>query len=67
MVTVILVVAVVFPGLFEVVVIVDPVTLPAVHSSPSATTILLTVTVTEVQDFGGTPPSEIPSIQTGLE
>ncbi len=67
MVTVILIVVVVFPGLFEVVVIVDPVTVPVVHSSPSATTILLTVTVTEVQDFGGTPPSEIPSIQTGLE
>ncbi len=67
MVTVILVVVVVFPELFEVVVVVDPVTVPAVHSSPSATTILLTVTVTEVQDFGGTPPSEIPSIRTGLE
>ncbi len=67
MVTVILVVVGVFPGLFEVVVVVDPVTVPAVHSSPSATTILLTVTVTEVQDFGGTPPSEIPSIRTGLE
>ncbi len=67
MVTVILVVVIVFPGLFEVVVVVDPVTVPAVHSSPSATTILLTVTVTEVQDFGGTPPSEIPSIRTGLE
>ena len=47
MVTVILVVVVVFPGLFEVVVVViDPVTVPAVHFSPSATTILLTVTVT---------------------
>ncbi len=67
MVTVILVVVVVFPGLFEVVVVIDLVTVPAIHSSPSATTILLTVTVTEVQDFGGTPPSEIPSIQTGLE
>ncbi len=66
MVTVILVVVVVFPGLFEVVVVIDPVTLPDVHSSPSAMTILLTVTVTEVQDFGGTPPSEIPSIRTGL-
>jgi hypothetical protein len=50
MVTVILVlVVVVFPGLFEVVVVVvDPVTVPALHSSHSATTILLTVTVTEV-------------------
>ncbi len=67
MVTVILVVVVVFPGLFEVVVVVDPVSVPAIHSSPSATTILSMVTVTEVQDFGGTPPSEIPSIQTGLE
>ncbi len=67
MVTVILVVVIVFPGLFEVVVVVNPVTVPAVHSSPSTTTILLTVTVTEVQDFGGTPPSEIPSIRTGLE
>ncbi len=62
MVTVILVVVVVFPGLFEVVVVVDPITIPAVHSSPGATTILLMVTVTEVQDFGGTPPSEISSI-----
>jgi hypothetical protein len=63
MVTVILVVVVVFPGLFEVVVVVvDPVTVPALHFSPSATTILLTVTVTEVQDFRGTPPPEIPSI-----
>ncbi len=59
MVTVILVVVVVFPGFFEVVVVLDPVTVPAVHSSPSTTTILLTVTVTEVQDFGGTPPFEI--------
>ncbi len=67
MVTVILIVVIVFPGLFEVVVVVDLVTVPAVHSSPSATTILSTVTVTEVQDFGGTPPSEIPSIRTGLE
>ncbi len=67
MVTVILVVVVVFPGLFEVVVVINPVTVPAVHSSPSTTTILSTVTVTEVQDFGGTPPSEIPFIQTGLE
>ena len=64
MVTVILVlVVVVFPGLFEgVVVIVDPVTVPALHFSPSATTILSTATVTEVHDFGGTPPSKIPSI-----
>jgi hypothetical protein len=64
MVTVILVlVVVVFPGLFEVVVVVvDPVTVLALHSSPSATTILSTVTVTEVHDFGDTPPSEIPSI-----
>ncbi len=67
MVTVILVVVVVFPGLFEVVVVVDPATIPAIHSSPSARTILLMVTVTKVQDFGGTPPSEIPSIRTGLE
>ncbi len=67
MVTVILVVVVVFPGIFEVVGVNDTVTVPAVHSSPSATTILLTVTVTEVQDFGGTPPSEISSIRTGLE
>jgi hypothetical protein len=67
MVTVILVVVVVFPGLFEVVVVVNPVTVPAIHSSPSATTFLSTVTVTEVQDFGGIPPSEIPSIWTGLE
>jgi hypothetical protein len=63
MVTVILVVAVVFPGLFEVVVVVvDPVTVPALHFSPSATTILSMVTVTEVHDFGGTPPSKILSI-----
>ncbi len=63
MVTVILVVVVVFPGLFEVVVVVvDPVTVPFLQFSPSATTILLTVTVTEVQDFMGTPPPEIPSI-----
>ncbi len=62
MVTVILVVVVVFPGLFENVVVVDPVTVPAAHSSPSATTILLTVTVKEVQVFGGTPPSKIQSI-----
>ena len=61
MVTVILVVVVVFPGLFEDVVIVDPDTVPTVHS-PSATTILSTVTVTEVHDYGGMPPSEIPSI-----
>jgi hypothetical protein len=48
-------VVVVFPGLFEVVVVViDPVTVPALHFSPSATTILSTVTVTEVHDFGGT-------------
>ncbi len=67
MVTVILVVVVVFPGLFEVVVVVDPVTVPAIHSSPSPMTILSMVTVTEVQDFGRTPPSKIPSIQTGLE
>ncbi len=67
MVKVILVVVVVFRGLFEVVVVVDPVTVPAVHSSPSAMTILSMVTVTEVQDFGGTPPSKIPCIQTGLE
>ncbi len=39
MVTVILVVVIVFPGLFEVVVVVDPVTVPTVHSSPSATTL----------------------------
>ncbi len=63
MVTVIVVVVVVFPGLIEVVVVVvDPVTVPTVHSSPSATTILSTVTVTEVHDFGGTPRSEISSI-----
>jgi hypothetical protein len=69
MVTVILVlVVVVFPGLFEVVVVfVDPTTVPALHFSPSATTILLTVTVTEVQDFRDTPPPEISSIRTGLE
>ncbi len=67
MVTVILVVVAVFPGHFEVVVVVDPDTVSAVHSSPSATTILSTVTVTEVQDYGGTPPSKIPSIRTGLE
>ncbi len=65
MVTVILIlVVVVFPGLlFEVVVVVvDPVTVPVLYFSPSATAILLTVTVTEVHDFGGTPPSKIPSI-----
>ncbi len=67
MVTVNLVVVIVFPGFFEVVVVIDSVTVPAVHSSPSTTTILLTVTVTEVQDFGGTPPSKIQSIRTGLE
>ena len=56
MVTVILVVVVVFPILFEVVDVVDPVTVPIVHSSPSAMTILSTVTtLTEVHDFGGTP------------
>jgi hypothetical protein len=62
MVTVILVVVVVFPGLFDVAVVVDPDTFPTVHSSPSATTILSTVIVTEVHDYGGIPPSEIPSI-----
>ncbi len=67
MVTAILVMVVVFPGLFEVVVVVDPVTVPAVHTSPSTTTILSMVTVTEVHDFGGTAPSKIPSIRTCRE
>jgi hypothetical protein len=62
MVTVILIVVVVFPGLFEVVVVVDSVTVPTVHPSPSTTTILSLVTVTEVHDFGGTVLSEISSI-----
>ena len=68
MVTVILVlVVVVFPGLFEVVVVfVDPTTVPALHFSPSATTILLTVTVTEVQDFRGTPPPKFYPFELAL-
>jgi hypothetical protein len=46
----------VFPILFDVVDVVDPVTVPIVHSSPSAITILSTVTTgTEVHDLGGTP------------
>ncbi len=67
MVTVILVVVIVFPGIFEVVVAVDPVTVPAVHPSSSTMTILSMVTVTEVHDFGGTAPSKIPSIRTRRE